>query len=179
MSGEKLEAIEQFHPDRMASRILGMGDIVSFVEKAHQEIDLSESAKLEEKLRKNKFDFNDFLSQIKQVKKMGSIGGLISMIPGASKALKDKEIDEKIFHRIEAIILSMTFKERENPQILNGMRRRRIANGSGSTIQEVNRLIKQFEDMKKMMKNFSGGKMKNLMKGMKISPEMMNKMNIN
>lgn len=177
--GEKLDAIEQFHPDRMASRILGMGDIVSFVEKAQQEIDLSESAKLEEKLRKNKFDFNDFLAQIKQVKKMGSIGGLISMIPGASKALKDKEIDEKIFHRIEAIILSMTLKERENPNLLNGMRRRRIANGSGSSIQDVNKLIKQFEDMKKMMKSFSGGKMKNLMKNMKISPEMMNKMNIN
>lgn len=177
--GEKLDAIEQFHPDRMASRILGMGDIVSFVEKAHQEIDLSESAKLEEKLRKNKFDFNDFLSQIKQVKKMGSIGGLISMIPGASKALKDKEIDEKIFHRIEAIILSMTLKERENPNLLNGMRRRRIANGSGSSIQDVNKLIKQFEDMKKMMKSFSGGKMKNLMKSMKLSPEMMNKLNIN
>jgi len=177
--GEKLDALEQFHPDRMASRILGMGDIVSFVEKAHQEIDISESAKLEEKLRRNKFDFNDFLSQIKQVKKMGSIGGLISMIPGASKALKDKEIDEKVFHKIEAIILSMTFKERENPQILNGMRRRRIANGSGSTIQEVNRLIKQFEDMKKMMKNFSGGKMKNLLKGMKLPPDVMNKLNVN
>lgn len=177
--GEKLDALEQFHPDRMASRILGMGDIVSFVEKAHQEIDISESAKLEEKLRRNKFDFNDFLSQIKQVKKMGSIGGLISMIPGASKALKDKEIDEKVFHRIEAIILSMTYKERENPQILNGMRRRRIANGSGSTIQEVNRLIKQFEDMKKMMKNFSGGKMKNLLKGMKLPPDVMNKLNVN
>ncbi|MFA7361754.1 MAG: signal recognition particle protein [Candidatus Kapaibacterium sp.] len=177
--GEKLEALEQFHPDRMASRILGMGDIISFVEKAHQEIDISESVKLEEKLRRNKFDFNDFLSQIKQVKKMGSIGGLISMIPGASKALKDKEIDEKVFHRIEAIILSMTFKERENPQILNGMRRRRIANGSGSTIQEVNRLIKQFEDMKKMMKNFSGGKMKNLLKGMKLPPDVMNKLNVN
>lgn len=177
--GEKLDALEQFHPDRMASRILGMGDLVSFVEKAHQEIDLSESAKLEEKLRKNKFDFNDFLSQIKQVKKMGSIGGLISMIPGASKALKDKEIDEKVFHKIEAIILSMTKNERENPQILNGMRRRRIANGSGSSIQEVNRLIKQFEDMKKMMKNLTGGKMKNLMKGLKLPPDMMNKLNIN
>lgn len=177
--GEKLEALEPFHPDRMASRILGMGDLVSFVEKAHQEIDISESAKLEEKLRKNKFDFNDFLSQIKQVKKMGSIGGLISMIPGASKALKDKEIDEKVFHKIEAIILSMTKQERENPQVLNGMRRRRIANGSGSSIQEVNRLIKQFDDMKKMMKNLTGGKMKNLMKGLKLPPEMMNKMNTN
>ncbi|HWQ82075.1 MAG TPA: signal recognition particle protein [Ignavibacteria bacterium] len=172
--GEKLEALEQFHPDRMASRILGMGDIVSFVEKAQQEIDLSESAKLEEKLRKNKFDFNDFLNQIKQVKKMGSIQNLVSMIPGASKALKDKEVDEKAFVRIEAIILSMTARERENPNVLNGMRRRRIADGSGTSIQEVNRLIKQFEDMKKMMKNFSTGKMKNLLKGMKLPPGVMN-----
>jgi signal recognition particle subunit SRP54 len=177
--GEKLEAIEQFHPDRMASRILGMGDIVSFVEKAQQEIDLSDSAKLEEKLRKNKFDFNDFLAQIKQVKKMGSIGGLISMIPGASKALKDKQIDEKVFNKIEAVILSMTYEERENPNVLNGTRRRRIADGSGSTIQDVNRLIKQFDDMRKMMKGFSSGKMKNMLKGMKLPPDVMKSMNLN
>ncbi|MEI7485288.1 MAG: signal recognition particle protein [Ignavibacteriota bacterium] len=176
--GEKLDAIEQFHPDRMASRILGMGDIISFVEKAQQEIDLTESAKLEEKLRKNKFDFNDFLSQIKQVKKMGSIGGLISMIPGASKALKDKEIDEKVFNKIEAVILSMTYEERENPNVLNGTRRRRIADGSGSSIQEVNRLIKQFDDMRKMMKGFSSGKMKNMLKGMKLPPDIMKSMNL-
>ncbi|MCX6158396.1 MAG: signal recognition particle protein [Ignavibacteriae bacterium] len=176
--GEKLDAIEQFHPDRMASRILGMGDIISFVEKAQQEIDLTESAKLEEKLRKNKFDFNDFLSQIKQVKKMGSIGGLISMIPGASKALKDKEIDEKVFNKIESVILSMTYEERENPNVLNGTRRRRIADGSGSSIQEVNRLIKQFDDMRKMMKGFSSGKMKNMLKGMKLPPDVMKSMNL-
>jgi len=174
--GEKLDAIEQFHPDRMASRILGMGDIVSFVEKAQQEIDLGESAKLEEKLRKNKFDYNDFLAQIKQVKKMGSVQSLVSMIPGVNKALKDKEVDEKVFVKIEAIILSMTLKERENPHILNGMRRRRIADGSGSSIQEVNRLIKQFEEMKKMMKGFTSGKMKNLLKGMKLPPGMMNEL---
>jgi signal recognition particle subunit SRP54 len=172
--GEKLDALEQFHPDRMASRILGMGDIVSFVEKAQQELDLTESSKLEEKLRRNKFDFNDFLSQIKQVKKMGSIQNLVSMIPGAAKALKDKEVDEKAFVRIEAIILSMTAVERETPNVLNGMRRRRIADGSGTSIQEVNRLIKQFEDMKKMMKGFSSGKMKNLLKGMKLPPGVMN-----
>lgn len=174
--GEKLDAIEQFHPDRMASRILGMGDIVSFVEKAQQEIDLGESAKLEEKLRRNKFDYNDFLAQIKQVKKMGSVQNLVSMIPGVNKALKDKEVDEKVFIKIEAIILSMTLKERENPHILNGMRRRRIADGSGSSIQEVNRLIKQFEEMKKMMKGFTSGKMKNLLKGMKLPPGMMNEL---
>lgn len=166
--GEKLDAIEQFHPDRMASRILGMGDIVSLVEKAQEDFDIKESEKLEEKLRKNKFDFNDFLAQIKQVKKMGSIQNLLGMIPGAAAAIKDKEIDERAFIKIEAIILSMTKQERENPSILNGMRRRRIANGSGSSIQDVNRLIRQFDEMKKMMKTFSGGKMKNLMKQLKI-----------
>ncbi|MCU0373455.1 MAG: signal recognition particle protein [Ignavibacteria bacterium] len=177
--GEKLDAIDQFHPDRMVSRILGMGDIVSFVEKAHQEIDVKESEKLEEKLRKNKFDFNDFLNQIKQIKKMGSINSLISMIPGANKAMKNSEVDEKVFVRIEAIILSMTKKERENPNVLNGMRRRRIAEGSGTSIQEVNRLLKQFDDMKKMMKGFSSGKMKNLLKGMKLPPGMPNDLKFN
>jgi len=170
--GEKLDAIDQFYPERMVSRILGMGDIVSFVEKAHQEIDVKESEKLEEKLRKNKFDFNDFLNQIKQIKKMGSINSLISMIPGANKAMKNSEVDEKVFVRIEAIILSMTKIERENPNILNGMRRRRIAEGSGTSIQEVNRLLKQFDEMRKMMKGFSSGKMKNLLKGMKLPPGM-------
>ena len=123
-------------------------------------------------------DFNDFLSKIKQVKKMGSIGGLISMIPGASKALKDKEIDEKVFIKIEAIILSLTLQERENPNVLNGTRRRRIADGSGSNIQEVNRLIKQFDDMRKMKKVFSGGKMKNMLKGLKLPPDVMKSMNM-
>ncbi|MBI5402556.1 MAG: signal recognition particle protein [Ignavibacteriae bacterium] len=172
--GEKLEAIEPFYPERMVSRILGMGDIVSFVEKAQTEFDMTETAKLEEKLRKNKFDFDDFLAQIKQVKKMGSISSLVSMLPGASAALKGKEIDEKIFVRLEAIILSMTKKERANPDILNGTRRRRIADGSGTSIQEVNKLIKQFDDMRKMMKGFNRGKMKNLLKSLKMNPGMMN-----
>jgi signal recognition particle subunit SRP54 len=172
--GEKLDAIEPFFPDRMASRILGMGDIVSFVEKAQTELDISETSKLEEKLRKNKFDFDDFLSQIKQVKKMGSISNLVSMLPGASNALKGKEIDEKIFTRLEAIILSMTKKERTNPDLLNGTRRRRIADGSGTSIQDVNRLIKQFDDMRKMMRNFSRGKMRNLMKNLNLPSGMMN-----
>jgi len=156
-----------------------MGDIISFVEKAHQEIDLKETEKLEEKLRKNKFDFDDFLNQIKQIKKMGSVNSLISMIPGANKAMKNAEVDEKVFVRIEAIILSMTKNERGNPNILNGLRRRRIAEGSGTSIQEVNRLLKQFEDMRKMMKGFSSGKMKNLLKGMKMPPGMMNGMKFN
>lgn len=172
--GEKLDAIEPFYPERMASRILGKGDIVSFVEKAQTEFDMSETAKLEEKLRKNKFDFDDFLAQIKQVKKMGSISSLVSMLPGASAALKGKEIDEKIFVRLEAIILSMTNKERANPDLLNGTRRRRIADGSGTSIQEVNKLIKQFDDMRKMMRGFNKGKMKNLMKSLKMNPGMMN-----
>ncbi|MCX6164446.1 MAG: signal recognition particle protein [Ignavibacteriae bacterium] len=172
--GEKLEAIEPFYPERMASRILGKGDIVSFVEKAQTEFDVSETAKLEEKLRKNKFDFDDFLSQISQVKKMGSISSLVSMIPGASNALKGKEVDEKVFTRLEAIIFSMTKKERANPDILNGTRRRRIADGSGTTIQDVNRLIKQFDDMRKMMKNFSRGKMRHLMKNLNLPSGMMN-----
>ncbi len=172
--GEKLEAIEPFYPDRMASRILGMGDIVSFVEKAQTEFDLSETVKLEEKLRKNKFDFDDFLAQIKQVKKMGSLSNLVSMLPGASNALKGKEIDEKVFTRLEAIILSMTRKERANPEILNGTRRRRIANGSGTSIQDVNRLIKQFDDMRKMMRGFSKGKMRHLMKNLNLPSGLMN-----
>lgn len=171
--GEKLEAMEPFYPERMASRILGMGDIVSFVEKAQTEFDLSETSKLEEKFRKNKFDFDDFLSQIKQVKKMGSISSLISMLPGASNALKGKEIDEKIFVRLEAIILSMTKKERANPDILNGTRRRRIADGSGTSIQDVNKLIKQFDDMRKMMKGFNKGKLKHLMKNMNLPSGLM------
>lgn len=166
--GEKLEALEQFFPDRMASRILGKGDIVSFVEKAQSEIDLKEAEQLESKLRKNKFDFNDFLAQLKQIKKMGSLSSLVAMIPGANNALKGKEVDESALTRVEAIILSMTVKERENPHVLNGSRRRRIANGSGNSIQEVNRVIKQFEDMQKMMKNLSKGKMSNMMKKMNI-----------
>lgn len=166
--GEKLEALEPFYPDRMAGRILGKGDIVSFVEKAQEEIDVQEAAKLEEKLKKNKFDFDDFLAQLKQIKKMGSLSSLVSMLPGVGNALKGKDIDEKVLTRIEAVILSMTREERENPKVLNGSRRRRIANGSGNPIQEVNRIIKQFEDMQKMMKNFNKGKMFNMMKKMNI-----------
>jgi signal recognition particle subunit SRP54 len=174
--GEKLDALEQFFPERMASRILGKGDIISLVEKAQMDFDEKESLKLEEKLKKNKFDFDDFLGQLKQIKKMGSIQSLLSMIPGASSALKDKEIDEKVFSRTEAIILSMTRQERANPVILNGMRRRRIANGSGTTIQEVNRLIKQFEEMQKMMRGFGKGKMRNLMKGMNLPNNLLNRL---
>lgn len=174
--GEKLEALEPFYPDRMASRILGKGDIISFVEKAQQEFDLKESEKLEDKLKKNKFDFEDFLAQIRQIKKMGSLNSLLSMIPGVGNAMKGKEIDEKIFLRTEAIILSMTKKERENPNILNGMRRRRIANGSGTTIQEVNRIIKQFDEMQKMIRGFNKGKMKNMMKNMNIPNNFLNQM---
>ena len=142
----------------MASRILGKGDIVSFVEKAQSEFDIQETAKLEEKLRKNKFDFNDFLSQIKQIKKMGSLSNLISMLPGAGAALKGKELDDKVITRIEAIVLSMTAHERENPALLNGRRRRRIADGSGHSIQEVNKVIKQFSEMQKMMRGFNKNK---------------------
>lgn len=171
--GEKLDAIEQFYPDRMASRILGMGDIVSFVEKAQGEFDLSQSSKLEEKLRKNKFDYNDFLSYLNQIKKMGSLSGLVSLIPGAGKMLKNQEIDDKVLVKIESVIQSMTNKERENPHIINGMRRRRIADGSGNTIQHVNRVIKQFEDMQKMIKQFSRDQGRGLMKRMKIPAGMM------
>lgn len=170
-TGEKLDAIEQFHPDRMASRILGMGDIVSLVEKAQEEFDANEAAKLEEKLRKNKFDFNDILAQLRQVKKMGSLSSLASMIPGMGTAVKNISSveEEKMLKRTEAIILSMTKEERENPQILNGMRRRRIANGSGTSIQEVNRLIKQYEDMRKIFRNIGKGKkLRNILRGMGI-----------
>jgi len=174
--GEKLDAIEQFHPDRMASRILGMGDIVSFVEKAQTEFDVSESGKLEEKFRKNKFDYNDFLSYLSQIKKMGSLSSLISMIPGANKLLKTQEVDDSVLSKIESVILSMTKKERENPHLLNGSRRRRVADGSGNSIQQVNRVVKQFGDMQKMMKQFSKDKGRGLMKKMKLPANMMNEL---
>lgn len=172
--GEKLDAIEQFYPERMASRILGMGDIVSFVEKAQTEFDVNESGKLEEKFRRNKFDYNDFLAYMNQIKKMGSLSSLISMIPGANKIVKNQEIDDSVLTKIESVILSMTNQERENPHLLNGTRRRRIADGSGNPIQQVNRVIKQFEDMQKMMKQFSKDKGRGLMKKMKIPANMMN-----
>ena len=150
--GEKMEALDVFHPDRMAERILGMGDIRSFVEKAQMQFDEEEAAKLQKKLAKNQFDFNDFLSQIQQIKKMGNVKDLMGMIPGMGKAIKDMDIDDNAFKGTEAIIRSMTPAERANPALLNGSRRRRIAAGSGRDIQEVNRLIKQFEEISKVMK---------------------------
>lgn len=151
-TGEKLDALDQFHPSRMADRILGMGDIVSLVEKAQQQYDEKEARELQRKIAKNQFNFNDFLNQIQQIKKMGNLKDLASMIPGVGKAIKDIDIDDDAFKGIEAIIHSMTKKERENPEIINGSRRQRIAKGSGTTLQEVNRLLKQFEDTRKMMK---------------------------
>lgn len=162
-TGEKLDALEPFHPERIASRILGMGDILTLVEKAELEVDEKQAQKLEEKLRKNQFTFDDFLEQLKTIKKMGSIRDLLGMLPGMDKALKGVNVDEKNFTRVEAIVLSMTKAERNNPKILNGTRRKRIADGSGTTIQDVNRLLKQFEEMNKMMKGFArGNKMKML-----------------
>ncbi len=154
-TGEKMEALDQFHPDRMASRILGMGDVVSLVERAQQQFDEKAAAELQKKIRKNKFDFNDFLNQIGQIKKMGNMKDLMGMIPGVGKAIKDVEIDNDAFKPIESIIKSMTPFERENPDSINQSRRTRIAKGSGTNITEVNKLIKQFEDMRKVMKQFS------------------------
>ncbi|MBL7856130.1 MAG: signal recognition particle protein [Cyclobacteriaceae bacterium] len=159
--GEKMEAIDRFYPDRMASRILGMGDVVSLVEKAQQAFDEDEAKRLNQKIRKNQFDFNDFLSQLEQVKKMGNMKDLLGMIPGMGKALKGVDIDDNSFKPVEAIIRSMTLEERENPDLINGSRKNRIAKGSGRTIQEVNQLLKQFGDMRKMMKTMNkmgGGK---------------------
>lgn len=169
-TGEKIDGIEPFHPERIASRILGMGDIVSLVEKAELEIDTKKAEKLEQKIRKNQFTFEDFLDQLKTIKKMGSIRDLLSMLPGMDKALRNVNVDDKAFSRIEAIILSMTKEERENPKILNGSRRKRIANGSGTTIQDVNRLLKQFEDMQKMMKNITRGGRSRLLQNFKLPP---------
>ena len=155
-TGEKMEAIDVFHPDRMADRILGMGDIVSLVERAQQQFDEKQAKELEKKIRKNKFDFNDFMNQIQQIKKMGNIKDLAAMIPGVGKAIKDVDIDDNAFKSIEAIINSMTPKERTNPEVLNQSRRMRIAKGSGTNIQDVNRLLKQFDQMRKMMKMVTG-----------------------
>ena len=152
-TGEKLEALDVFHPSRMADRILGMGDIVSLVEKAQEQFDEEEARKLSKKLARNQFDFNDFLTQIAQIKKMGNIKDLMGMIPGVGKQIKDLDIDDNAFKSIEAIIYSMTPYERSHPEIINGSRRQRIAKGSGTNIQEVNRLLKQFEQTRKMMKN--------------------------
>lgn len=166
-TGEKMEAIDVFHPSRMADRILGMGDIVSLVERAQEQFDEEEAKRLQKKIQKNKFDFNDFLGQIQQIKKMGNLKDLASMIPGVGKAIKDVDIDDNAFKGIEAIILSMTPKERTNPEILNTSRRQRIAKGSGTNIQEVNRLIKQFDQTRKMMKLVTGSKMSQMMGAMK------------
>ncbi|MBN1463831.1 MAG: signal recognition particle protein [Paludibacteraceae bacterium] len=157
-TGEKMEAIDAFHPERMADRILGMGDIVSLVERAEEQYNEEEARRLQKKIAKNQFDFNDFLSQIAQIKKMGNLKDLASMIPGVGKAMKNVDIDDNAFKGVEAIIHSMTPEERTNPSLLNGSRRNRIAKGSGTSIQEVNRLLKQFEDTRKMMHNFSQNK---------------------
>ena len=166
-TGEKLDAIDQFHPSRMADRILGMGDIVSLVERAQEQYDEEEAKRLQKKIQKNQFDFNDFMSQIQQIKKMGNLKELASMIPGVGKAIKDIDIDDNAFKSIEAIINSMTPKERTNPEILNGSRRQRIAKGSGTNIQEVNRLLKQFDQTRKMMKMVTSSKMGKMMPKMK------------
>lgn len=168
--GEKIDALEPFHPERIASRILGMGDILTLVEKAEAQIDQQEAQKLEEKIRKNQFTFEDFLAQLKTIKKMGSLRDLLGMIPGMDKALRGINIDDKAFAKVEAIIQSMTKQERNNPKILNGSRRKRIANGSGTSIQDVNRLIKQFEDMQKMMKNIARGGKSNFLKNFNLPP---------
>ncbi len=168
--GEKMDALDIFHPDRMASRILGMGDVVSLVEKAQQNFDEEQAKKLQKKMRTNTFGFDDFLSQLEQIKKMGNLKDLVGMIPGVSKAIKDVDIDDDSLKPIEAIIKSMTLKERTNPDIINGSRKKRIAKGSGTSIQEVNQLMKQFEQMRKMMKTM------NKMGGAKRAMQAMNMM---
>ncbi|RJP57748.1 MAG: signal recognition particle protein, partial [Ignavibacteriales bacterium] len=158
--GEKLDSIEKFHPDRLASRILGKGDIVSFVEKAQENVDQQAAEDIEKKLLSNQFDFEDFLKQIKMIKKMGSLKSILGMIPGMNKSIQNADVDDKQIVKVESIIQSMTKQERKNPKVLNGSRRKRIAIGSGNSIQDVNRLLKQFKEMQKMMKMFSskGGK---------------------
>ena len=171
-TGEKMEAIDPFHPSRMADRILGMGDIVSLVERAQEQYDEEEAKRLQKKIAKNQFDFNDFMNQIQQIKKMGNLKDLASMIPGVGKAIKDIDIDDNAFKGIEAIIQSMTPRERTNPEILNGSRRQRIAKGSGTSLQEVNRLIKQFDQTRKMMKMVTSSNMGKMMGRMPKLPGM-------
>ena len=171
-TGEKMEALDVFHPERMADRILGMGDIVSLVERAQAQYDEEEAKKLQRKIQKNQFDFDDFLGQIQQIKKMGNLKELASMIPGVGKAIKDIDIDDNAFKSIEAIIQSMTPKERKHPEILNQSRKNRIAKGSGTTLQEVNRLVKQFDQTRKMMKMVTGSKMGKMMGKMPMMPGM-------
>jgi signal recognition particle subunit SRP54 len=165
-TGEKMDAIDVFHPARMADRILGMGDVVSLVERAQEQFDEEEARKLQKKIAKNQFGFDDFLNQIQQVKKMGSMKDLVGMIPGAGKALKDVDIDDDAFKGIEAIIHSMTPKERTEPAIINGSRKKRIASGSGTSVQQVNQLLKQFDQMSKMMKMMQGGGGRKMMQAM-------------
>jgi signal recognition particle subunit SRP54 len=160
-TGEKMDAIDRFYPDRMASRILGMGDVVSLVEKAQMAFDEEEAQRLNKKIRRNQFDFNDFLSQLEQVKKMGNMKDLLGMIPGMGKAMKGVDIDDNSFKPVEAIIRSMTNQERENPDVINGSRKNSIAKGSGTSVTQVNQLLKQFGDMRKLMKTMNkmgGGK---------------------
>jgi signal recognition particle subunit SRP54 len=164
--GEKIDAIDVFHPSRMADRILGMGDIVTLVEKAQDQFDEKEAQRIQRKIAKDQFNFDDFLAQIKQIKKMGNMKDLVSMIPGMGKAVKNLDLDDDAFKGIEAIIHSMTPEERADPRILNGSRRKRIARGSGTDVQEVNQLIKQFSETRKMMKMMTGKKGKNMMQMM-------------
>jgi len=175
-TGEKMDALDVFYPSRMADRILGMGDVVSLVERAQEQFDEEESRRLQKKIMKDQFDFNDFLAQLQQIKKMGNVKDLMGMIPGMGKAMKDVDVPDDSFKGVEAIILSMTPKERANPSLLNNPRKARIAQGSGSTIQDVNKLMKQFEDMRKMMKMMSNPRnmmgMMNKMKGMGGMPGM-------
>ena len=165
-TGEKMDALDVFHPNRMADRILGMGDVVSLVEKAQEQFDAEKARRLQKRIAKNEFDFNDFIEQIGQVKKMGNVKDLMGMIPGMGKAMKGVEIEDDAFKHVEAIVSSMTNEERSNPSILNGSRRQRVARGSGRSVNEVNQLIKQFNDMGKLMKMMQGGGMKNMMKMM-------------
>ena len=165
-TGEKMDALDVFHPNRMADRILGMGDVVSLVEKAQEQFDAEKARRLQKRIAKNEFDFNDFIEQIGQVKKMGNVKDLMGMIPGMGKAMKGVEIEDDAFKHVEAMISSMTNEERSNPSILNGSRRQRVARGSGRSVNEVNQLIKQFNDMGKLMKMMQGGGMKNMMKMM-------------
>ena len=171
-TGEKMEALDVFHPDRMADRILGMGDIVSLVERAQEQYDEAEARKLQRKIQKNQFDFNDFLAQIQQIKKMGNIKDLAAMIPGVGKAIKDVDVDDSALLGVEAIILSMTPYERRHPEVLNASRKTRIAKGSGKTVQDVNRLLKQFDQTRKMMKMVSGNGLRQMMSRMPGLPGM-------
>lgn len=171
-TGEKMEALNVFHPDRMADRILGMGDIISLVERAQEQYDEAEARKLQRKIQKNQFDFNDFLAQLQQIKKMGNIKDLAAMIPGVGKAIKDVDVDDSALLGVEAIILSMTPYERRHPEVLNASRKTRIAKGSGKTVQDVNRLLKQFDQTRKMMKMVSGNGLRQMMSRMPGMPGM-------